>query len=90
MYILREIDVHGEFHGYYVTKSDMKYEKHQFLGKPVTVGREFLLELPQIQQASGEQFAHENIDQWATTPLAYSPKLLSNYPHKLFLDYTPG
>ena len=55
------------------------------IGKPVTLGREFLLELPQIKQASGEQFAHENIVPWAPNPLGYSPKLLSDYPPKLTL-----
>ena len=57
------------------------------IGKPVTVGREFLLELPQIQLASGEQFAHENITPWATTPwvtpLSYSLTTLSSYPSGL-------
>ena len=61
----------------------------QIQGKPVTLGREFLLELPQIQLASGEQFAHENIVTWATTPLGYSPKLLSDYPLKLSVWTTP-
>ena len=27
MYILRENEMHGEFHGYFVTKKDIKYEK---------------------------------------------------------------
>ena len=30
MYILRENEMHGEFHGYFVTKKDIKYEKKQF------------------------------------------------------------
>ena len=30
MYILRETNVHGEFHGYFVEKSDITYEKKQF------------------------------------------------------------